>query len=67
MPIVPPLPVAVVPTNFAPLSCLLSYTRALGLERHPARPERDGLALTLALVWLTLAWHDNGQPSRGGG
>ena len=57
----PPSPTAL-PTNVAPLPRLFAYTQALGLERHLARAKRGISSLTLALVWLVLAWRGSGRP-----
>jgi hypothetical protein len=51
-----------VPTNLAPLPRLLAYAQALGLERFLDRPSRGIATLSLALLWLTLAWRGSGRP-----
>ena len=56
---------AVRPTNLAPLPRLLAYTQRLGLERFLLhRPKRGVPVLTLALMWLVLAWRGTGRPER---
>ncbi len=62
MPMVPAPVVPVQPTNLAPLPRLFAYTQALGLERYLQRTKRGVATLTLALVWLTLAWRGSGRP-----
>jgi len=62
MAIVPPAPPVALPTNLAPFPRLLAYAQSLGLERHLRRPKRGLPTLTLALVWLVLAWRGSGRP-----
>jgi hypothetical protein len=62
MTIVAPAPPAALPTNLAPLPRLLAYAQALGLERQLRRPKRGLATLTLALLWLVLAWRGSGRP-----
>ena len=50
------------PTNVAPLPRLFAYAQSLGLERYLRRAKRGIGTLTLALVWLTLAWRGSGRP-----
>ncbi|HLJ66620.1 MAG TPA: hypothetical protein VKX16_04600, partial [Chloroflexota bacterium] len=50
------------PTDLAPLPRRLAYTQSLGLERHLHRPKRGIPALSLALLWLCLAWRGSGRP-----
>src|SRR5687767_15023803 len=50
------------PTNLAPLPRLLAYVQSLGLERCLDRPSRGIATLSLALLWLTLAWRGSGRP-----
>jgi hypothetical protein len=64
MPSVRAAPLALAPTNVAPLPRLFAYTQALGLERHLDRAKRGVSPLVLALVWLTLAWRGTGRPER---
>lgn len=52
------------PTNLAPLPRLLAYTQSLGLERFLDRPSHGIATLSLALVWLTLAWRGTGRPEQ---
>jgi Transposase DDE domain len=40
----------------------LAYTQSLGLERFLDRPTRGIATLSLALLWLTLAWRGSGRP-----
>jgi hypothetical protein len=51
------------PTGSAALPRLFAYVQALGLERHLRRAKRGFASLTLALVWLTLAWRGSGRPA----
>src|SRR5688500_7165714 len=51
------------PTASATLPGLLAYTEALGLERYLRRPKRGVASLTLALLWLVLAWRGRGAPA----
>ena len=53
---------AAVPTNLAPLPRLLAYAQSLGLERYLDRPSRGISTLSLASLWLTLAWRGSGRP-----
>ena len=62
MAIVPPSPNATLPTNVAPLPRLLAYVQALGLDAYLRRPKRGLTTLTLALLWLVLAWRGSGRP-----
>ncbi|MFL5337252.1 MAG: transposase [Geminicoccaceae bacterium] len=62
MAIVPPPPGAALPTNVAPLPRLLAYVQALGLDPYLRRPKRGLTTLTLALLWLVLAWRGSGRP-----
>jgi hypothetical protein len=50
------------PTSLAALPRLWAYTQELGLERHLSKPKRGVSTLTLALIWLTLAWRGTGRP-----
>jgi hypothetical protein len=50
------------PTNLAVLPRLWAYTQELGLERCLSHPKRGVPTLTLALIWLTLAWRGTGRP-----
>jgi hypothetical protein len=59
---VPPTSPTALPTNVAPLPRLFAYTQGLGLERHLGRAKRGISSLTLALVWLVLAWRGSGRP-----
>ena len=52
------------PTAFTPLPRLLRYAQRLGLERFLAGRKRGAPLLTLALVWLVLAWWGSGRPDR---
>src|SRR3954468_7050819 len=63
MPSVPLSPSVTLPTNAAPLPRLLAYVQALGLESHLRRPKRGLPTLTLALLWLVLAWRGSGRPA----
>lgn len=51
------------PTASATLPGLLAYTEALGREREQRRPKRGVASLTLALLWLVLAWRGSGRPA----
>ena len=51
------------PTASATLPGLLAYTEALGLERYLRRPKRGVASLTLALLWLVLAWRGSDRPA----
>ncbi len=51
------------PTAVARLPALLGYTEALGLEPSLRRARRGIGTLTLALVWLALAWRGSGRPT----
>ncbi len=50
------------PTNVVPLPALLVYAQGLGLERFLARTKRGLSSLSLALLWLVLAWRGSGRP-----
>jgi hypothetical protein len=50
------------PTNVVHLPALLAYTQGLGLERYLARTKRGLSSLSLALLWLVLAWRGSGRP-----
>jgi hypothetical protein len=50
------------PTDLARLPQLLAYTESLGLERSLHRPKRGIPTLSLALLWLCLAWRGSGRP-----
>ena len=50
------------PTALAPLPRLLAYAQSLGLERFLDRPTRGITTLSLALLWLVLAWRGSGRP-----
>jgi hypothetical protein len=51
------------PTQSAALPRLLAYVQALGLERYLRRRKRGFSSLTLALLWLVLAWRGSGRPA----
>jgi hypothetical protein len=63
MAIVPTPPPATLPTHSAPLPRLCAYTQALGLEAHLTHAKRGFASLTLALLWLALAWRGSGRPA----
>jgi hypothetical protein len=42
---------------------LFAYAQALELERHLRRAKRGFGSLTLALLWLALAWRGSGRPA----
>lgn len=63
MAIVTARPPVALPTGSAPLARLFAYTQALGLERYLRRTKRGVSSLTLALLWLTLAWRGSGRPA----
>jgi hypothetical protein len=62
MPSVPAFPGTALPTNGAPLPRLLAYAQALNLAPYLHRPKRGVTTLTLALLWLVLAWRGSGRP-----
>lgn len=51
------------PTHCAALPRLLAYAQTLGLERYLRRGKRGYRSLTLALLWLVLAWRGSGRPA----
>ena len=51
------------PTQSAALPGLLAYVQALGVERYLRRGKRGVSSLTLALLWLVLAWRGSGRPA----
>lgn len=51
------------PTGAAQLPRLLAYTQAVGVTPHLERSKRGIGTLTLALVWLVLAWRGSGRPT----
>lgn len=63
MAIVATAPATTLPTRSAPLPRLVAYAQALGRERFLTRRKRGFTTLTLAVVWLVLAWWGSGRPA----